>query len=134
MKEKNKMTSPVFETRRAAAEFANQHDFVVVDSEDGKYMCVALPQEPEIETEAFNNACAMFRSVCENIGILIGVTDFRGGFGDMETFRDSPQFHTLEGLQLAMEWCASNEQCKYEGAKIGLGQPDWWNRCWQKLA
>ena len=131
MKEKNKMTSPVFETRRAAAEFANQHDFVVVDSEDGKYMCVALPQEPEIETEAFNNACAMFRAVCSEIGAMLGVEDFRGGFDEMLIFQQSETFKTLEGLHLAMEWSAANELCKYEGAKIGFGQPDWWYECWK---
>ena len=33
-----------------------------------------------------------------------------------------------------MAWSAANELCKYEGSKIGLGQPDWWYDCWRGTA
>lgn len=73
----------------------------------------------------------MFRAVCTDIGALLGVEDFRGGFDEMQTFQASEMFNTMPGLRLAIEWSAANELCKYEGAKIGLGQPDWWHECWK---
>ena len=114
-----------------AAVYANQHGLIVVEREDGCFGVEAAPEPEPVDTTDFDNACAMFRSVCGDIGALIGVTDFRGGFDDMVTFQQSAQFNTLEGLHLGMEWSAANELCKYEGSKIGLGQPEWWKKCWK---
>lgn len=79
---------------------------------------------------AFNTACKAFRAVCADIGALLGIENFRGGFEEVTAFSELPQFKTLDGLHLAMEWSAANELCKYEGAKIGLGQPEWFYKCW----
>lgn len=85
---------------------------------------------PSIDTSAFDSACEAFKSVCSEIGALIGDTNFKGGFDEMLIFKDSPIYSTIEGLQLSISWSAANELCKYEGSKIGLFQPDWWYKCW----
>ena len=87
--------------------------------------------EPEIDTADFENACTLFRNVCSQIGSAIEDAEFHGGFDEMIAFQQSPVYNTLRGVQLALAWSAANELCKYEGAKIGLGQPDWWYRCWE---
>lgn len=96
--------------------------------QDGKP--VFIPQPPVDRTD-FDNACSLFRSVCAQIGAMLGVEDFRGGFDEMTAFQQSEAFRTLEGLHIAIEWSAANELCKYEGAKIGFGQPQWWYECWK---
>ena len=48
----------------------------------------------------------------------------------MIVFQNSEFSKTVEGLQLAIKWSAVNELCLYEAKKIGIGQPDWWYRCW----
>lgn len=80
---------------------------------------------------SFNTACAAFRQVCAGIGAAIGVSDFKGGFDEMAVFAASEAYGTIAGLQLANQWMAANELCKYEGGKIGLGQPEWWYTCWE---
>lgn len=83
------------------------------------------------ETEEFENACAQFRQVCGEIGTLIDVENFRGGFDDMPTFYAHDAYKTITGLCLAMAWKGLDTECTYLGAKIGLGQPEWWRRCWE---
>ena len=85
---------------------------------------------PEQEFEA---ACAQFRTICAAIGQFIGADNFHGGFGEMASFASSEayQANPVMGNGLAIQWSAANEQGKYFGSKIGLGQPQWWYRCWQ---
>ena len=85
---------------------------------------------PEQEFEA---ACAQFRTICAAIGQFIGAENFHGGFGEMASFASSEayQANPVMGNGLAIQWSAANEQGKYFGSKIGLGQPQWWYRCWQ---
>ena len=89
------------------------------------------PPEPPDRT-AFDNACEQFRGVCRMIGNAIGDANFKGGFDEMAIFQQSSAFDSLSGIQLAVAWSASNELCKYEGSKIGLGQPEWWYECWRE--
>ena len=83
--------------------------------------------------EEFEAACAQFRSICAAIGQFIGAENFHGGFGEMASFASSEayQANPVMGNGLAIQWSAANEQGKYFGSKIGLGQPQWWYRCWQ---
>ena len=82
--------------------------------------------------EEFEAACELFRAVCAAIGQFIDDPDFHGGFGEMAVFANSEayQANPVMGNSLAIQWSAANEQCKYFGSKIGLGQPAWWYRCW----
>ena len=83
--------------------------------------------------EEFEAACAQFRTICAAIGQFIGAENFHGGFGEMASFASSEayQANPVMGNSLAIQWSAANEQGKYFGSKIGLGQPQWWYRCWQ---
>lgn len=76
----------------------------------------------------FNKACEKFRSVCAEIGLLIGKSDFKGGFDEMEGLED--KLATPEGLVLATKWNAADKLCTFEAKKLGIGQPQWWYRCW----
>lgn len=123
--------SVCFNSRLLAADYANTHGMTVRELPDGTFECVPVPPAPPADRTDFDNACSLFRSVCAQIGAMLGVEDFRGGFEEMTAFQQSESFRTLEGLHIAIEWSAANELCKYEGAKIGLGQPQWWHECWK---
>ena len=81
----------------------------------------------------FESACAQFRTLCAAIGEFIGDAEFKGGFDEYAVFATSEAYasNPVNGNALAIQWSALNELCKYEGAKIGLGQPQWWYRCWE---
>jgi hypothetical protein len=79
---------------------------------------------------AFNLACDYFRQVCEEIRLLTGIEDFRGGYDDMPNFYDSPKYKTDEGVRLAAAWAGLNDLCKHEASLIGIGSPEWWHLCW----
>ena len=86
------------------------------------------------EPNAFESACAQFRALCASIGEFIGDVEFKGGFDEYAVFATSEAYaqDPVKGNALAIQWSALNELCKYEGAKIGLGQPDWWYACWSQ--
>jgi len=86
---------------------------------------------PPPDSLAFDAACAKFRQLCAKNGAAAGIENFRGGFDEMAAFQASTVYGTVAGLQLAVAWSAVNELCKYEGSKLGYGQPDWWYRCWE---
>ena len=81
----------------------------------------------------FEAACAQFRTLCAQIGAFIGYPDFKGGFDEYTEFATSEAYqqNPVQGNALAIQWSALNELCKYEGAKEGYGQPDWWYKCWE---
>jgi hypothetical protein len=83
-------------------------------------------------TEDFDNACVQFRQVCAQIALATGIEGFKGGFDEMYEFQQSPVFATLEGMQLATAWNAADKLCTYEASKIGIGQPQWWYKCWEE--
>lgn len=88
--------------------------------------------KPTHEQE-FEAACAMFRTLCAQIGQFIGNPDFHGGFGEMAGFAQSEAYqqNPVMGNTLAIQWSALNEECKYFGSRIGLNQPNWYYRCWE---
>lgn len=90
----------------------------------------------ETPEEKFADACRLFRALCDQIGQFIGDASFQGGFDEYANFANSQayQANPVQGNALAIQWSALNELCKYKGALIGLGQPDWWYRCWELLA
>ena len=92
--------------------------------------------EDDGEPSPFEAACAQFCGLCAQIGAFIGNADFRGGFDEYAFFASSAAYQAdpVTGNSLAIRWSALNELCKYEGAKIGLGQPAWWYACWELAA
>ena len=87
------------------------------------------PEPPDMTD--FNNACVQFRAVCAQIEQAADLPGFKGGFDDMVKFQQSAVFSTLQGMQLATAWNAADKLCTYEASKIGIGQPDWWYKCWE---
>ena len=85
------------------------------------------------EPTPFEAACAKFRALCVEIGEFISDPDFKGGFDEYAVFATSEAYasNPVRGNALAIRWSALNELCKYEGAKAGYGQPEWWYRCWE---
>ena len=81
--------------------------------------------------QEFEAACADFRAICAAIGELIGQPEFRGGFDEMSAFEASAAAQSETGVQLAIKWIAADKLCTYLAAKIGIGQPDWWKKCWE---
>ena len=84
------------------------------------------------EPTPFEAACTMFRTLCGQIATFIGKPDFHGGFEEYTDFAmsDAYEQNPVLGNSLAIQWSALNELCKYEGSKIGLGQPAWFYACW----
>jgi hypothetical protein len=89
--------------------------------------------EDDGEPTPFEAACAQFRTLCAQIGAFINAPDFKGGFDEYTEFATSEAYqqNPVQGNALAIQWSALNELCKYEGAKEGYGQPDWWYKCWE---
>jgi hypothetical protein len=88
--------------------------------------------EPTPEEE-FAGAAAKFRALCGDIGSFIGSPLFTGGFEEVAGFSSSQaaQNDPMTAYALALRWMELNEECKYKGAKIGLGQPAWFRRAWE---
>ncbi len=103
--------------------------YLLVDSWD----YVEAPSEPDHDETDFIHACAIFRNVCAEIGEFLGVSEFHGGFDDYSRFINSSAAERSKASAslLASMWNGANEYAKYEGAKLGYGQPEWWYRCWQ---
>ena len=91
--------------------------------------------EPTPEEE-FAEAAARFRALCDEIGQFIGDASFTGGFDEVVTFNSSTatQEDPMTAYALALRWMELNEECKYKGSKIGLGQPEWFYRAWELAA
>ena len=85
----------------------------------------------QIDTTAFDTACSYFRQVCQEIGILMENNSFKGSYDEMMLFYNSDAYKTDRGMQLAIAWSGCNDLCNYEGSKIGLESPLWFNKCWQ---
>ena len=87
----------------------------------------------ETDYTAFNAACDQFRLVCTQIRQFTGIDDFRGGFNEFASLLNSAAFQAnpVQGNTLALLWSGANEYCIYEGGKVGLGQPQWWYKCWE---
>ena len=107
-------------------------------TEKGYERVTTLPDKPEAVVDntprlELDAAYESFRNVCYAIGTLIGDTNFRGGFDEMQVFETSEQSMSMEGIALAIKWVAANEACTYLASKLGIGQPDWWYECWKQV-
>lgn len=88
---------------------------------------------------AFNS---YFKPTCEQIGMLIGVDNFKGGFDEIPKLYEfilKLDTTTTEGLQklltahtLAIKWEASDSYCKHESNKLRWKPAEWWKFCWQQ--
>ena len=99
------------------------------DEEINQWAEENYPTIDQDETE-FNTACSYFKQVCAEIGEMIGDSEFKGGFDDMPVFYNNSSYKTDKGMQLAIAWSGCNSLCKHEAAKLGIGSPEWWYKCW----
>ena len=99
------------------------------DEEINQWAEENYPTIDQDKTE-FNTACGYFRQVCAEIGEMIGDSEFKGGFDDMPVFYNNSSYKTDKGMQLAIAWSGCNSLCKHEAAKLGIGSPEWWYKCW----
>lgn len=83
-----------------------------------------------VDRTALDAAYTNFRAVCSAIGTLIGNADFKGGFDEISSFADSEAAQSQAGIILSLKLTFADKQCTYEAAKLGIGQPQWWNECW----
>ncbi len=81
----------------------------------------------------FEAACDTFRSICEQIKTFAGLETFRGGFEEALAFLNSEAFinDKLTGTYLFSLWQGADKSVTYEASKVGIGQPDWWKKCWE---
>lgn len=102
---------------------------------DERFVQLGGTIEDDGKPSPFESACAQFRTLCEAIREFIGDPEFKGGFDEYAVFATSEAYasNPVKGNALAIQWSALNELCKYEGSKIGLGQPDWWYACWSQI-
>lgn len=113
--------------------WCNTHQARIDKLADGTYtIAEVIQEEVVIDTTAFDAACAQFRYVCEQIRQFIGAESFMGGFDEYTVFitSEAAQNDKATASLLANMWSGANEYAKYEGQKIGYGQPEWWYRCW----
>lgn len=103
---------------------------------DEAFVALGGTIEDDGQPSPFEAACAQFRTLCAQIGAFIGDAEFKGGFDEYTEFATSEAYkqNPVQGNALAIQWDALNELCKYEGQKIGLGQPEWWYKCWEANA
>lgn len=93
---------------------------------------VVLPPPPVVLPQGWLDACALFKQTAAKMGAFIGEPDYKAGFDDAGRFLNSDAFaaNPTMGNTLSNMWVLANEYAKYEGAKLGYGQPEWWYRCW----
>lgn len=103
-----------------------------VRREDMELLLNDMKTPRSTDTTDFEAACDVFRSVCSQIKTFAGLETFRGGFEEALAFLNSEAFvnDKLTGTYLFSLWQGADKSVTYEASKVGIGQPDWWKKCW----
>lgn len=93
-------------------------------------------------TELYGVFKDYFQPACQDIGVLIGFLNFRGGYEDMPAFymyiltldktTDEGKQKILDAHTLAIRWEAANSFCIHESNKLGWKPSRWWKWCWEQ--
>ena len=86
---------------------------------------------PQPDLTKLKAGFAKFRQVCKEIGQLIGDSEFKGGFDEMDKLEASDAIPREIKTELASKWNGADKRCTYEAKKVGIGQPQWWYMCWE---
>lgn len=78
----------------------------------------------------FNSACALFRATCNDLGTLLGIDDFHGGYDELLAIVGKAEMRTEQGTILSDKLNLANSLCLHEAKKVGLPAPDWFFKCW----
>ena len=93
-------------------------------------------------TDLYQTFVDYFQPTCVEIGSLIGVLNFRGGYEDMtslyvyiltldKTTEEGKQ-KILDAHTIAFRWSAANDFCNHEANKLGWKPSKWWKWCWEQ--
>ena len=93
-------------------------------------------------TDLYQAFLTYFQPACEDIGKLIGVQDFRGGYDDMpllyayilhlDKTTEEGKRAIIDAHTIAFRWEAANAYCNHESNKLGWKPSIWWKWCWQQ--
>lgn len=86
------------------------------------------PHTPDYTT--LEGSCGLFRAVCGEIEVALGIENFRGGFDELLAL--TPEQHDIiRGAGLTDRLNLADRLCNHEANKVGLQSPAWWYRCWE---
>lgn len=81
-----------------------------------------------------------FKPICQAIGQIICVEDFKGGFDEIQKLykyileidasTDEGKKKLLDAHTLAIQWEAADAYCKHEASKLHWKPAQWWKFCW----
>ena len=95
---------------------------------DSNHLAIYDPENTDMTK--FNEACRIFRGICAEIGELLEIPNFLGGYDDLLNVKDDERLSTKQGQHLINMINLANSQCLHEAKKIGLSSPDWFYMCW----
>ena len=78
----------------------------------------------------FKTYCNYFRQVCNEIGSLINVSNFKGSNQEILNFYGSDEYKTEKGVQLAIALDTTKNLCQYQAVKLNIYN-QWFDKCWE---
>ena len=78
----------------------------------------------------FKTYCNYFRQVCNEIGSLINVSNFKGSNQEILNFYASDEYKTEKGVQLAIALDTTKNLCQYQAVKLNIYN-QWFDKCWE---
>lgn len=79
---------------------------------------------------SLDEACGLFRLVCDAIAVALGVETFRGGFDELLSLT-TEQHDIIRVAGLTDRLSLLDRLCNHEAGKVGMEAPAWWYRCWE---
>ena len=80
----------------------------------------------------FKTYCNYFRQVCNEIGSLIRVSNFKGSNQEILNFYGSNEYKTEKGVQLAIALDTTKKLCQYQAEKLNIYN-QWFDKCWENI-
>ena len=78
----------------------------------------------------FKTYCNYFRQVCNEIGSLINISNFKGSNQEILNFYGSDEYKTEKGVQLAIALDTVKNLCQYQAEKLNIYN-QWFDKCWE---
>ena len=80
----------------------------------------------------FKTYCNYFKQVCNEIGNLINVSNFKGSNQEILNFYGSDEYKTEKGVQLAIALDTVKNLCQYQAEKLNIYN-QWFDKCWEGI-
>lgn len=81
-----------------------------------------------------------FKPICKNIGQMLNIENFRGGFDEiqelykyileLDSSTEDGKRQIIAAHTLAVQWEAADAYCKHEASKLRWKPAEWWKYCW----